>query len=333
MIDNGLVKINGQTTLAISKDMDKVTRMRVRRFNTFLKETGITVLSVPIQEYSLWLTKSTLSHNSIVVYTNTIRGVYRKMLADNATRQALFDSLPDEMPFIERKARVDEFVLQTVNVLNSVKIKGHKKQDNLATDHIRLTVSQTEQLINSPNTDTLQGLRDTTILALMLASGIREQELCDLEVKDIRVKSEDNELCLYVRSGKGDKSRLIPYGELSWVLVLVDKWLDVSGITSGPVFVSYFRGYKTIRGKLTGRSIQNILKDYPIVIDGKQTKVKPHDLRRSYAKLLHDSGKRLLHISYNLGHSSIETTRGYIGKDDMIKRSPGRVFSYDLAKL
>lgn len=108
------------------------------------------------------------------------------------------------------------------------------------------------------------GLRDTAVIALMLCTGIREGELSALEVKDLRQKL-GGELALLVLEVKGTKERLVPYGELDWCLVVVDKWLEAAGISSGPVFRGLYKGGKKLRpGRLSLRAIEYITTAYPI---------------------------------------------------------------------
>ena len=70
--------------------------------------------------------------------------------------------------------------------------------------------------------DTLVGLRDMSLLAMMLCTGVREAELSALDVPDLRQKL-GGALALHVREGKSCKERLVPYGELEWVLAVVDQ--------------------------------------------------------------------------------------------------------------
>jgi len=127
---------------------------------------------------------------------------------------------------------------------------------------------------------------------------------------------------VYVRMGKGCKSRFVPYGNFEQVLTVIDKWMDAANITTGRVFRSFRHHGVTITSSITTRAIQNILKAYPVMVGGKLQHVKPHDLRRTYAKLLYQSGMDILSISQNLGHSSIETTKKYIGDMAMSERMP-----------
>jgi site-specific recombinase XerC len=64
------------------------------------------------------------------------------------------------------------------------------------------------------------------------------------------------------------------------------------GREAGPVFLGMIDGRgdmveeRTTHKRISTRSVQRMLKRYPISIDGLPTTVTPHDLRRSYARNL-----------------------------------------------
>ena len=137
-----------------------------------------------------------------------------------------------------------------------------------------------------------------------------------------------------MREGKGCKERLIPYGELSWVLAIVDRWLAAAGIGSGPVFRGIYKGGRRLRrGRLSVRAIQYILASYPVMVDGELVTVRPHDCRRTYARRLYEAGMDLVAIQQNLGHADVKTTLGYIGTLDAGRRRAPAIYSFDLARL
>jgi site-specific recombinase XerD len=187
--------------------------------------------------------------------------------------------------------------------------------------------------MNHRNSTPLMVFRDTAILALMLCKGIREAELCVLDVIDLRQRY-GGELALHIRKGKGAKERLVPYGALDFALTIADKWLSAVDITSGAVFRGFYKGSKRVReGRLTVRAINQILDHYPIVIDSEQTAVNPHDLRRTYVRRLYEAGVNLLSIQQNLGHADHKTTEKYIGKLDASARRLPALYHFDLARL
>lgn len=198
--------------------------------------------------------------------------------------------------------------------------------------HLRLTKEQAERLLYAPGTSTLKGLRDTCIIAMFLCTGIREAELCALDVDDLR-QYWANELSLHVRKGKGAKARMVPYGELDWCLTIADKWMEKANIKDGAIFRSYYKGFTKERGRLDVRQVERIVSNYPITINGKKVNVRCHDLRRSYAKLNYLADKSTLAIQQNLGHADSKTTDGYIGNLDGKYRRPKAILSFDISKL
>jgi site-specific recombinase XerD len=212
-------------------------------------------------------------------------------------------------------------------------VKQTVKQDRADSEHLRLTRQQASALIAAPDVHPMTGLCDTALIALILCTGLRETEACSIDVADLRQRL-GGELALQVRKGKGSKVCLIPYGELSFCLPLVDAWLRAAGIESGAIFRGFYKGGKHVRAtRLTARAVQNIVGSYPLMIDGHLKKVLPHDLRRTYARRLYEAGVDIEGIRQNLGHSDRKTTQGYIGTLGAELRKPPAVYDLDLGGL
>ena len=191
--------------------------------------------------------------------------------------------------------------LQNATGVHAGLVKVVKRQDVADSEHLRLTRNQATILINAPGVDTLAGVRDTAMIALMLCTGIREQELVNLDVDDLR-QSLGGKLALRVKKDKGCKQRLIPYGDMSFVLAIVENWLLRADIFGSAVFRGFWRGNKKVHPtRLSVRAVNDVLIQNPVVVDGDTCIVKPHDLRRLYAKLQYEAG---MAIQQNLGHES-----------------------------
>lgn len=320
----------------------KDEKSRLGQFQTWMDASHVAWWKPDLAGYRDYLLERGLSTSSVKAHLSTIRARYESLLRDPTARQALF-SLAYEQLTHDRQAQtpanaaayVNELVRQIEAALHpqTAPVKTITRQDITDSEHVRLTADQASHLLNRPGVHFLKGLRDTSILALMLCTGIREQELCDLRVEDLRQRL-GGALALHVRKGKGAKERLIPYGNLEWCLVIVEKWLDQAGITSGIVFRGIRRGGKTVRSTgLTTRAVQLILAAYPITIDGRLTQVRPHDLRRTYARRLYEAGVDLVAIQQNLGHADLKTTQRYIGTLDADQRKPPAVYQFDLTQL
>lgn len=269
-----------------------------------------------------------LSAASAAAHLSTVRGRYQFMLEDNSLRDQLYSLTRPA----DRKALVDEVLERLKNAISPGKssVKVITEQDIADVKHLRLSVDQANALLEAPFNDkkntSLQAIRDTAIIALLLCTGLRENELCALSIPDLRQQL-GGALSLHVRKGKGHKARLIPYGALDWCLIYAEKWLLWAEITNGAVFRGFYKGGKRIRlGRLTVRAVQDILNRYPISVGGSLIYVNPHDLRRTYARRLYEVGVKEIAIQQNLGHVSLDTTRGYIGTLDADPRKPPSVF-------
>lgn len=271
---------------------------------------------------------ATLSPTTVQAYLATLRGRYQTLLRDNGLRQSLYALAPPDGSLADRKAFVDELLARLQNGVHpsTATVSIITKQDEADSDALRLKPHQVTALLRAPGIDTLTGIRDTAIIALLVCTGIREAELCDLTIADLRVTL-GGELALRIREGKGSKQRLVPYGALDWCLLYVERWLTAAGITTGAVFRGIYKGGRQVRAAgLTSRTVNRILNQYVIPIDGALRDVKPHDLRRTYARNAYEQGMDLERLRQNLGHTSLQTTQGYIGTLDAHQRRPPMMF-------
>lgn len=323
-------------SLLIPTELQSDARYRLERFADWLiSERGGRWFSPDLAGYRDTLLDDGLQPSTVQGYLSTIRGRYKELLRDNAVRRQLFDSAPNDFSFADRKAFADEMITRVENEIDPANshVTVTTSQDKADSEHLRLTKAQAESLLNNPGLNDLMSLRDTVVIALPLCTGVREGELVNLEARDLRQRL-GGELALHIRQGKGAKERLIPYGELSWVLAIVDLWLEAVDISDGPILRSFYKGGERLRpGGLSRRAVQMILANYPIVIEGKTTTVRPHDLRRTYARRLYEAGVELVAIQQNLGHADVKTTLRYIGALSAEQRKAPEIYRFDLGRL
>nr|MBN1228809.1 tyrosine-type recombinase/integrase [Anaerolineae bacterium] len=313
----------------------KDIRVRLTRFLAWQESRGETWYMPDLEAWRDGLVAEGKAPGTVSAYLATVRGAYRRVLRDNAARQHLYNMAPPDASPADKKAFVDELLTRIQNAVHpdTAPVKQVVRQDTADSEFLRLTKQQAERLLNAPDVNTLPGLRDAAIIAVLLCTGLREDELCQLLVDDLRQEM-GGVLALLVRHGKGDKQRLIPYGGMDWCLVLVDVWLQSARIAEGPVFRGFYKGNRIVRETpITPRAVQHILARYPIVINGRLVRIKPHDCRRTYARLQFENGMDLVAIQQNLGHVVIETTLGYIGTLDADRRMSKGALDYDLGKL
>jgi integrase/recombinase XerD len=164
-----------------------------------------------------------------------------------------------------------------------------------------LDESEVEALISSPDTSTQLGVRDRAWIELMYASGLRVTELADLPALSVFL----DEGFLRV-TGKGNKERLIPFGEGAehWLR----KWLLVRP-SFNPKSAALFIG--RLGEALSRQQLWRLIKGYATKANIPKEKVSPHVLRHAFATHLLDHGADLRSVQAMLGHADISTTQIY----------------------
>jgi len=301
---------------AIETTHSRATRHRARRFLGWLELTGRQWYEPDLALYRDYLLSEGIAPRSVYAYLASVRSLYGDVLKDNRTRDYFYSLAPATAPALERKAFVDELVTRLTNATDPShsRVSVQWVQDRDAREFRWLTADQARALVEAPDTSTLRGARDAAILALLLSTGVRVFELCALRVDDLRGYL-GREPALVVRAGKGNKQRLVAYGEMIWCLDYVERWLKAAEIRRGYVLRGIIEGriQRVRQGRMATDTARLVLQKYPIEIEGELVTLTPHDLRRSYARLQYEAGMDLVALQHNLGHASHDTTIGYIG--------------------
>ena len=170
-----------------------------------------------------------------------------------------------------------------------------------------LTEHQVEALLAAPDVSSPMGVRDRTMLELMYASGLRVSELVTLKVFNVSLS--ENVLRVF---GKGNKERLVPFGEVAslWVKQYLSGARPglLAGKQTEDLFVSH-RGVKA--GTAMSRVMfWMIVKKYARSA-GITATLSPHTLRHAFATHLLNHGADLRAVQMLLGHADISTTTIY----------------------
>lgn len=168
-----------------------------------------------------------------------------------------------------------------------------------------LSAKQVEAILDAPDTQSNNGIRDRAILELMYATGLRVSELTELELSGIHL-----DLGFIQTVGKGNKERLIPLGDeaVYWMRKYMDE-VDPTYRKKAKGIVSVV--FLTQRGnKFTRQGIWKNLKKY-VLLSGVNKDISPHTLRHSFATHLLENGADLRMVQELLGHADISTTQIY----------------------
>ena len=138
--------------------------------------------------------------------------------------------------------------------------------------------------------------RDIAIFELLLNSGIRESELCDLKLDDLQISERKGNLI--IRSGKGGKYREISLN--SDARTAINDYLVVRpAYTDQHIFLGQ-------RGPLTRNAVYKIVQN--IGLKGAGAELSPHMLRHQCFTAMAKSGTDLATIAAIAGHADVKLT-------------------------
>lgn len=173
-----------------------------------------------------------------------------------------------------------------------------------------LSASEAARLVAQPLHDVPEdacppalALRDSAVLELLYATGIRVAELCGLTLDGVMMDSMSIRVV-----GKGSRERVVPFHERCQLAL--EHWLERGRPSlAAPSLAAAGSGsplFLNVRGGPMGvRDVRRIVDRYS------ERPVHPHTLRHSYATHLLDGGADLRVVQELLGHSSVTSTQVY----------------------
>lgn len=165
-----------------------------------------------------------------------------------------------------------------------------------------LQQSEIQQLLDAPDPSTPKGQRDSAILELLYASGMRVAELCTLKINDVEFTQG-----YAVVTGKGNKQRIVPIHPLALkkLRIWIEKGRRVFEKTpQNWVFLSS-------RGNQLSTDAARRIVEQASIKAHLGPHVTPHTLRHSFATDMLNEGVDLRTVQELLGHSTLSTTQIY----------------------
>ena len=259
--------------ILIEKGLSKNTALAYRTdLNTYLKfleEKKInyeTITHLEITDFLWYLKTSDFKPRSIYRMIESIRQFYKFLIAENFIKTD---------PTINLTAPKVDLILPDM-----------------------LTNEEVTKLLNSVSgTDNLS-IRNRAMLELLYATGLRVSELISLKFSNI-----DIEECYVKIFGKGNKERLVPFGQKAQLYL--KRYLRIRNNTKSE-FIFLTRLNKPISRIEFWRQLKQIA-----LKAGITKNITPHTLRHSFATHLLTGGADIRFVQEMLGHSSISTTQIY----------------------
>ena len=269
-----------------------------------------------IREFVAHLHDTGLEKSSIARKLAALRSFFKYCLREgrlneNPARLVATPKLPKRVPVVLSAEEMNGFLNQLAGTGKTAGRGGARKTERDASG---------PGVVKSPvvprgippgiQEDGLLLPRDRAILELLYAAGLRVSELTGLNLADMDQKDK----MLRVR-GKGNKERIVPYGEkaaqaLRAYWPVRDSLLEASedagrGTASAQAVFLNYRGQR-----LTQRSVGRIVKKYVKLVNVNWD-LHPHSLRHAFATHLLADGADLRAIQELLGHQSLSTTQKY----------------------
>jgi integrase/recombinase XerD len=167
------------------------------------------------------------------------------------------------------------------------------------------TVSKEEMnaILAQPGSQTTPAIRNTAMLELLYATGMRVSELINLTMNSVNWQ-----VGFLIVMGKGRKERIVPIGKIAYDCTR--RYVDearpqlMKKKSTDVLFLNRFGG------KFTRQGFWKIVVGYAKKT-GLQKKVYPHTFRHSFASHLLEGGADLRTVQVMLGHADISTTQIY----------------------
>jgi len=144
-------------------------------------------------------------------------------------------------------------------------------------------------------------LRNTAIIELLFATGLRVSELCSLNIEHIDLNNGS-----IIIMGKGAKERVLQIGNPE-VLSIMQRY---SGENAERIRKADYFFVNRLSSRISEQSVRFLIKRL-CAKAGIQLNITPHMFRHSFATLLLEEDVDIRYIQRMLGHSSILTTQIY----------------------
>ncbi len=192
-----------------------------------------------------------------------------------------------------------------------------------------LLINNLKELINvidEEKKEEIIKLRDRTIILIGFSGGFRRNEIVSLDFIDLDFVNEG--VKINIKKSKTDQYgegsiKALPYfdNKKYCPVVSLQKWLNISKITSGSLFRRLSKGGKLTESRLTDQTVALLLKKYLNLVGIESKNYSGHSLRSGFATSAAESGAEERSIMAMTGHKSTEMVRRYIKVANLFKNN------------
>ena len=301
-----------------------------------------------LQEETLLNLQSSKSNNTIRAYKSDFND-FEIFCAQNG-----FKSLPSDPKIVSlylthlstKDAKISTLKRRLVSIGVIHKLKGHyldtkhptiienilgikRRKGSIQKAKKPILISSLKLIIDSidqQNNQEIKKFRDRSIILIGFSGGFRRNEIVSLDYDDLDFVPEG--LKINIKRSKTDQfgegfTKALPYFDSSQYcpVVSLKNWLDMSKITSGPVFRRFVKGSKLSENRLTDQTVAILIKEYLNLAGIDNKNYSGHSLRSGFATSAAESGVEERNIMAMTGHKSTEMVRRYIKEANLFKNN------------
>ncbi len=262
------------------------------KYQRHYSEETIKNYELDLIKYSNFLNDNEINYKSI---TYPIVTQYMEILNDlNLKPSSISRNLSTLRGYYDFLVRKKEISTNPFKLISG--IKKEKKLPNY------LQYSEFEDILLACSDDDL-GIRNKTIIELLLATGTRVSELINIKLNDVDEHNHSIKIL-----GKGNKERIVYFG--GYALKNLNEYVPnirnnlLQGKDHEYLFVNH------LGDKLTRRGIYDII-DRLLNNTAIEKNVSPHTFRHSFATMMLNEGASIKVVQDLLGHASLSTTSIY----------------------
>jgi len=181
-------------------------------------------------------------------------------------------------------------------------------------------------VIDQQKKEQIKILRDRSIILIGFSGGFRRNEIVSLDYDDLDFVQEGLKISL--RRSKTDQFgegslKALPYvNNIKYCPVLsLQKWLEISKISTGPLFRRFTKGSNLSENRLTDQTVTLLIKEYLKLAGIDNKNYSGHSLRSGFATTAAESGAEERSIMAMTGHKSTEMVRRYIKEANLFKNN------------
>jgi len=157
-------------------------------------------------------------------------------------------------------------------------------------------------------------MRDIAIMYLFLGSGIRRDELCNIELTDVDLSER-----VVLIHGKGNKERFCYFSE--GVAGILSEYINHhrKSLKMHEESTMLFLSQQSTRISL--RAINDIVDKYLEASDLKEHGRSAHGLRKSFATTLYENTRDIYLVAAQLGHNGLGQIKRYVGVGNDVRQA------------